>query len=152
MELTYSEKLGFNLSMGKAKCATCHFPPLFNGLVPPYFEETESEILGVPRDKFNVTQIDNDPGKFNFTQLEIHRFAFKTPTLRNIELSAPYMHNGVFESLKEVMDFYNHGGGAGQGMYLPNQTLPSDSLHLSETEKIAIIDFMKSLTDTSGSY
>src|SRR5204863_9547160 len=43
-----SEKNGFNLFTGKAKCATCHFIPLFNGLVPPVFAETESEIIGVP--------------------------------------------------------------------------------------------------------
>jgi cytochrome c peroxidase len=44
-------------------------------------------------------------GKFELTK-EIHRNSFKTPTIRNIELTAPYMHNGVFKTLEEVIDFY----------------------------------------------
>jgi cytochrome c peroxidase len=46
--LTEAEKKGFNVFMGKAKCATCHFVPLFNGVAPPYFREAESEVIGCP--------------------------------------------------------------------------------------------------------
>ncbi|MCB0510829.1 MAG: hypothetical protein KDC82_08695, partial [Bacteroidetes bacterium] len=88
--LNQSEINGFNLFAGKAKCATCHFFPLFNGLVPPHYTDTESEILGVPKDKKNPSIIDSDVGRYGNTKLEIHQFAFKTPALRNIELSAPY--------------------------------------------------------------
>ena len=50
--------------------------------------------------------------------------AFKTPTLRNVGLTAPYMHNGAFGTLKEDVEFYNAGGGAGLGFNVPNQSLP----------------------------
>ncbi|MDQ6471072.1 cytochrome c peroxidase [Flavobacterium sp. LHD-80] len=142
---TPDEKAGFNLFAGKAKCATCHFIPLTNGTVPPNFDRTESEILGVPnRNK----KLDGDLGKFVITQAAIHKNSFKTPTIRNIELTAPYMHNGVYKTLEEVIDFYNEGGGLGLGLEVPNQTLPEDKLNLTDKEKKQLIDFMKTLTDT----
>lgn len=149
-KLTKSEKKGFNLFAGKAKCATCHFIPLFNGLVPPVFNETESDVLGVPATaaKKNAT-LDADTGRYGFTRSEIHKYAFKTPTLRNIELTAPYMHNGVYTTLEEVMEFYNQGGGKGLNIAPPNQTLPFDKLNLTKKEIKDIIAFMKTLTDTS---
>lgn len=147
--LTTEEKAGFNLFTGKAKCATCHFLPLFNGLVPPNYKETESEIIGAPISKINLKIIDKDKGKFMFTQLDLHEYAFKTSGIRNGNLTPPYMHNGVFSTLEEVVEFYNAGGGAGQGMNLENQTLPSDSLRLSKSEVKNIVKFIESLTDES---
>ncbi|MFV8346814.1 cytochrome-c peroxidase [Flavobacterium sp. ZB4P13] len=138
------EIAGFNLFAGKAKCATCHFIPLTNGTVPPSFMKSESEVLGVP-DKYK--KLDPDLGKFELTKAEIHRNSFKTPTIRNVELTAPYMHNGVFKSLEEVIDFYNDGGGSGLGFKLENQTLPEDKLNLTDLEKKQLIVFMKTLTD-----
>ena len=73
--------------------------------------------------------------------------AFKTPTVRNVALTAPYMHNGRFPDLESVIDFYDAGGGKGLGLTVPNQTLPADSLHLSGSEKRDLIAFMRSLTD-----
>jgi len=149
--LTMPEKNGFNLFMGKAKCGTCHFMPLFNGLVPPDFVETESEVLGVPKTKDSLHAIlDSDLGKFNFTRSVVHKHAFKTPTLRNIELTAPYMHNGVFTTLEEVMDFYNKGGGRGLKIAPENETLPFDRLQLTKKEMNEVIAFMRALTDTSA--
>ena len=142
---TADEKAGFNLFAGKAKCATCHFIPLTNGTVPPNFDRSESEILGVP-DKNK--KLDGDLGKFVMTQAAIHKYSFKTPTIRNIELTAPYMHNGVYKTLEEVIDFYNEGGGLGKGFDLPNQTLPEDKLNLSDKEKMQLIAFMRTLTDS----
>lgn len=152
-KLSEKEKRGFNLFAGKAKCATCHFVPLFNGLVPPVFNETESDILGVPAtaSKKNPT-LDGDMGKYDFTRSVIHKYAFKTPTLRNIELTAPYMHNGVYSTLEEVMEFYNLGGGKGLNIAPDNQTLPFDKLNLTKKEIKAIIAFMKTLTDTISPY
>jgi len=144
VEYSTDEKAGFNLFAGKAKCATCHFIPLTNGTVPPNFMKTESEILGVPN---RHNYLDTDLGKYELTQAEIHRNSFKTPTIRNIELTAPYMHNGVFKTLEEVIDFYNKGGGIGLGFKVPNQTLPEDQLLLSDKEKKQLIAFMKTLTD-----
>jgi cytochrome c peroxidase len=149
--LDKQEKNGFNLFAGKAKCATCHFIPLFNGLVPPRFTETESEVLGVPRSSTIHSKIDPDKGKFEFTGSPIHEYSFKTPTLRNISLTAPYMHNGVYKTLEEVMDFYNNGGGAGIHIKTENQTLPPEKLNLTRKEISDIIAFMGSLTDTTGS-
>ncbi|MDW8437458.1 MAG: cytochrome c peroxidase [Chloroherpetonaceae bacterium] len=145
------EKRGFNLFMGKAKCGTCHFLPLFNGTVPPTFMETEAEVIGVPKEaKWKNAVIDPDIGKMAINGMELNKHMFKTPTVRNAELTAPYMHNGVYKTLDEVMRFYNVGGGAGIGIELPNQTLPSDSLGLSKQEIQSVIAFIKTLTDTTG--
>ncbi|PTT00309.1 cytochrome-c peroxidase [Flavobacterium sp. HMWF030] len=141
---TADEKAGFNLFAGKAKCATCHFIPLTNGTVPPNFDRSESEILGTPNKN---KKLDGDLGKFVITGAAIHKNSFKTPTIRNIELTAPYMHNGVYKTLEEVVDFYNEGGGIGLGFDVPNQTLPEDKLNLSDLEKKQLIAFMKTLTD-----
>lgn len=65
--------------------------------------------------------------------------------VRNAALTAPYMHNGVFTTLQQVMDFYNKGGDAGLGLKIENQTLPADKLKLSEKESEEIISFMKTL-------
>lgn len=143
-KLTSEERNGFNLFAGKAKCATCHFLPLFNGLVPPQFTETESEVLGVPS-VGSKSVVDDDAGKNIFTRSGINKNAFKTPTLRNVSRTAPYMHNGVFKNLEEVMEFYNNGGGAGLGINLDNQTLPPDSLHLSKKEIKHVIAFLHTL-------
>ncbi|HTF20354.1 MAG TPA: cytochrome c peroxidase [Chryseolinea sp.] len=149
--LSDQEINGFNLFMGKAKCATCHFMPLFNGSVPPMYAETESEVLGVPAHSDTVNaQVDTDPGKFNTYPRDLFRNAFKTPTVRNATLTAPYMHNGVYETLEEVLDFYNRGGGAGIGVNLSNQTLPTDKLNLSASEQQDIISFLHTLTDTTA--
>ena len=76
--------------------------------------------------------------------------AFKTTTVRNIEVTAPYFHNGAYKTLEEVIDFYNNGGGNGVDLNVTNQTLSEDSLNLSEAEKQNLIAFLKSLTDTAS--
>ncbi len=145
------EVLGFNLFMGKAKCGTCHYAPLFSGAVPPLYDKMESEVLGVPVDTDTLhPRLDPDPGKFGLYRMPHQMRAFKTPGLRNVALTAPYMHNGIYRTLDEVMDFYERGGGAGLGLDVPNQTLPPDRLHLTPTERRAVIAFMRSLTDTSA--
>ena len=134
--------------MGKAACATCHFPPAFNGTVPPKYMETEFENLGVPKNAdFDHPILDDDPGQFHPYMVEEKRNFFKTSTVRNVALTGPYMHNGVYESLEEVVQFYNVGGGQGMGLEVPYQTLPPDSLHLTDKEQKALVAFMQSLTD-----
>lgn len=145
--LNESEKNGFNIFSGKAKCATCHFAPLFNGLLPPHYKDNESEILGVPVAADQPDVLDDDLGKFDNTKLELHKYAFKTTTIRNVGITAPYMHNGIYSTLEEVVDFYDKGGGLGQGIDLPSQTLPDAQLQLTETEKKDLVNFMKTLTD-----
>ncbi|MBC9909390.1 cytochrome c peroxidase [Chitinophaga varians] len=148
--LNTTEKKGFNIFMGKAKCGTCHFAPLFSGVAPPYFAEPESEVLGVPANNRPHAALDQDPGKYVLYKISIHRYAFKTPTVRNSALTAPYMHNGVFPTLESVIDFYDKGGGAGLGIAPPNQTLPAEKLQLTPAEKKALVAFMQALTDTSS--
>ncbi|WP_243743907.1 cytochrome-c peroxidase [Tenacibaculum caenipelagi] len=143
--LTTSEINGFNLFMGKAKCATCHFPPVFNGTVPPNFSETEVESIGVPN--LEETGLDSDLGVYNVFKTEERKHFFKTATVRNISKTAPYMHNGVYKTLQQVVDFYNKGGGQGLGYHVSNQTLPADKLNLSENEIQDLIAFMETLTD-----
>jgi cytochrome c peroxidase len=140
---------GYNLFGGKALCGSCHFFPLFNGTVPPYFMDSEYEIIGVPA-AVDEKALDPDPGRFLVTHIEKQRYAFKTPGVRNCELTAPYMHNGVYSDLKQVLRFYQKGGGAGLNYPVPNQTLPFDSLELNDREQEDIILFLKTLTDTSG--
>jgi cytochrome c peroxidase len=140
------EKLGFNLFAGKAKFATCHFIPLFNGTVPPIYKKTEQEVIGTPQTK-NGKIIDQDLGRFTQYKMAQLKHAFKTPTLRNITQTGPYMHNGVFKTLEEVVTFYNEGGGEGNGIAVENQTLPSDKLNLSLAEQKSLVAFMKTLSD-----
>lgn len=135
---------GFNLFMGKARCGTCHYMPLFNGTFPPRYVKTESEVIGVPGDTVTHT-IDGDLGRYEVIRIDAFKHAFKTPTVRNAALTAPYMHNGVFASLEQVVDFYDKGGGVGLGIRMENQTLPFDRLGLMGKEKEDIIAFIRCL-------
>ncbi len=150
-KLKPAEINGFNLFMGKAKCGTCHYIPLFNGSKPPTYYYQESEVLGVPANTDTLHPVlDNDPGRISFLKIDFMQGAFKTPTLRNIALTAPYMHNGVYKTLEEVIDFYDRGGGQGMGLGIPNQTLPADRLQLTPVEKKELKAFLLTLTDTSA--
>lgn len=153
--LSADVKEGFNLFMGKAACGTCHFAPMFNGTVPPDFKESESEVLGVLVKHDTLSpQMDTDMGRAGAGKLkeetEIFAHSFKTVTVRNVSLTAPYMHNGAYTSLEEVVDFYNRGGGQGMGLDVPNQTLPPDALGLTKQEQKQLVVFMEALTDTTG--
>jgi len=142
--MSVDEINGFNLFMGKAKCATCHYMPLFNGSFPPGFTKIDAEVIGVPS-SIGKKEIDPDEGRFNIVKVQSLEHAFKTPSVRNVSLTPPYMHNGVFATLDQVMDFYNKGGGAGLGIRPVNQTLPFDKLDLTAKETKQIIAFMKAL-------
>ncbi|WP_343523863.1 cytochrome c peroxidase [Pedobacter sp.] len=147
-QLGADEKKGFNLFMGKAKCGSCHFAPLFNGTPAPLFHKSEAEVLGVPATADTIKpQLDNDLGRYALYHYPQYKHAFKTSTLRNITKTAPYMHNGVYKTLEQVIDFYNRGGGAGMGIKVDNQTLAADKLNLSKTEIKQIIAFLGALED-----
>ncbi|WP_035678874.1 cytochrome-c peroxidase [Flavobacterium limnosediminis] len=145
-------KNGFNLFMGKANCATCHFAPTFSGLVPPLYTENESEILGVPETP-NAKILDSDEGRLHnriaSEKAWIYEKSFKTTTVRNVGETAPYFHNGAYRTLEEVVDFYNSGGGKGLGLSVQNQTLSEEPLNLSDKEKKELVAFMKALSDNS---
>lgn len=147
--MTAEQVKGFNLFMGKGQCGSCHFAPLFNGLIPPFYKLTEYEVLGTPaNDDFDQLQPDQDKGRYGFFPISYYTAAFKTPTVRNVAKTAPYMHNGVFKDLEKVVEFYNQGGGAGLGLAAGQQTLSAKPLHLSREEVQQIVVFMQSLTDT----
>ncbi len=152
-ELPDEVKRGFNLFTGKAVCATCHFAPTWAGLVPPFYRETESEVLGVPTEwpVTDSTTLDYDLGRIGsgrpLDNAPFYVASFKTPSVRNVALTAPYMHNGVMDSLAQVVDFYQRGGGAGLGLNVPHQTLPFDSLSLNAQEQADLVAFMRALTD-----
>lgn len=154
-EISSDAKKGFNLFMGKANCATCHFAPNFSGLVPPFFNENESEVLGITAKPISQKplELDADQGRINSPVKKenswIYENSFKTVTVRNAALTKPYFHNGAFNTLEEVMDFYNEGGGEGLGLKVKNQTLASDKLNLTQTEIKQIIAFLNALTDVS---
>ncbi len=142
---------GFNVFVGKGKCATCHFLPLTNGTVPPMFQKSDVEVIGVPtRPDTARAIIDADAGRFRISRSAPHRHAFRTPTLRNVALTAPYMHNGVYRTLESVIDFYNRGGGVGVGIRIDNQTLPPDPLKLTAGESRSLVVLLQALTDTTG--
>jgi cytochrome c peroxidase len=138
-------KKGFNLFMSKAQCGTCHFAPLFNGVKPPYIG-SEFEVIGVPEDT-GYKRLSPDKGRYLINPAPETLHAFRTGSLRNAEHTKPYMHNGVFQTLDQVIDFYDAGGGIGKKLDVPNQTLAPDSLRLTATEKKELLAFIHSLNE-----
>jgi cytochrome c peroxidase len=138
-------KRGFNLFMSKALCGTCHFVPHFNGIKPPYIG-SEFEVLGVPADT-GYARLSDDKGRYEVNPAKETLHAFRTATVRNSEFTKPYMHNGVFKTLEQVIDFYDAGGGAGKKLDVPNQTLSPDPLKLTRQEKNDLLAFMHSLNE-----
>lgn len=94
--------------------------------------------LGVP----NYHHLREDVGLYAVTKAPGDRGKFRTPSLREISLTAPYMHNGVFGTLEEVVEFYDRGGGAH-----PNKSPLLRPLGLTAGEKKALVEFLKSLAD-----
>jgi cytochrome c peroxidase len=146
--MSAEERDGFRLFMGKGGCGTCHFAPLFSGNTPPRYLNSDVEVIGTPTSPTSPLRLDADSGRARIDHLPTHMRAFKTPSLRNIALTAPYMHNGAFRTLDDVVAFYDRGGGQGAGAPIANQTLSADSLHLTQSERHAIVAFLGALTDT----
>ena len=111
----------------KFNCNSCHSAPLF----------TNYEFIN--NGTFTAEQ---DPGRFLATLHVPDKGKFKVPTLRNIEVTAPYMHDGRFKTLEEVIDFYGSGGG---GFITQDNRISKKNI--SQAEKEALIAFLKSLTD-----
>jgi cytochrome c peroxidase len=124
---------------------TCHFVPLFNGVKPPYIG-SEFEVIGVPEDS-GYHKLSPDKGRYNVNPAKETMNAFRTGTIRNAALTKPYMHNGIFQSLDKVIDLYDVGGGVGRKLVVDNQTLSTDSLHLTTEEKTSLIAFIHSLNE-----
>lgn len=136
---------GFNLFMSKAQCGTCHYVPQFNGVAPPFIT-SEFEVVGTPADT-GYHNLSDDVGRYKVNPAFETMHAFRTNTVRNAEHTKPYMHNGVFTSIEQVIDFYDGGGGAGRKLAIDNQTLSADSLKLTAVEKKELISFIHSLSE-----
>ncbi|RPD51754.1 cytochrome-c peroxidase [Paracnuella aquatica] len=157
-QMNEDEIAGFNLFMGKAKCGSCHYAPLFNGAIPPYFDYTDHRSIGVPlKDTMDIFQVDPDTGFSKLNQNPFFHFSFKIPTVRNAAVTAPYMHNGVYRTLEQVLNFYDHAGGnefstaMRPGMKgLPFFMILPIKLNLTELEKKQVVLFLHTLTDTTA--
>jgi cytochrome c peroxidase len=125
--VTAQERHGLWLYESKARCWRCHSGANFTD---ESFHNTGVSWGKEPADwgRFAVTKKDADKGKF------------KTPTLRGVLLTAPYMHNGTLKSLDDVVEFYNQGGGKN-----PNLDAALEPLELSEEERRDLVAFLKAL-------
>ena len=120
---------GMVLFKGKARCILCH-----NG---SNFTDNQFHNLGVPQ----VGPLKEDLGRFYVTRRPQDKGAFKTPTLRSIIETAPYMHDGAFKTLEEVVEFFDQGGGKN-----PNLSPFMKPLGLTQPEKMDLVAFLKALT------
>ncbi len=146
---------GFNLYFGKARCSRCHYLPLFAGTEGPAFNSVEFKITGVPERGSGPRRLTSDQGRAAVPGVEpqpSNLHAFKTPTLRNIAHTAPYFSSGAYDTLEEVVDFYNKGAGPGQAYDVPNldPILRQGPMGLSPREQQLLIIFLREgLTDLS---
>jgi len=129
--LNDSEKRGLILFFGKASCTNCH-----NG---PNFTDDEYYNLGLIADRSPGA----DAGRASVNDTDLDFGAFRTPTVRNAELTAPFMHDGSVHTLQELVDFYDMGGRDGV-----NKSDLIRPLGLTPKEKADLVAFMKSLTGT----
>ncbi|GJL58313.1 MAG: cytochrome-c peroxidase [Nitrospirales bacterium] len=120
---------GMAIFKGKGRCILCHNDSNFT--------DNRFHNLGVPQ----VGPMKEDLGRYYVTLRERDKGAFKTPTLRSITESAPYMHDGAFKTLEEVIDFFDKGGNAN-----PQLSPLMKPLGLSPQEKTDLIAFLKALT------
>jgi cytochrome c peroxidase len=148
-------KNGFELFQGKAGCMACHHgalvsddsyhatgvpvnPELLSSPLKQITFRYEQWAKGATEDVYRTTS--EDLGLYYVTKQNIDRGKFRTPSLRDLCYTAPYMHNGVFPTLAEVVAFYNQGGGDP-----PNKDELINPLDLTEAEQSDLIAFLESL-------
>ena len=131
--ITEGQKRGWKLFRGKANCIECHTFTRES----PFFTDNKFHNTGIATG-------DLDLGRFLITKREQDTGAFKTPTLRDVELTPPYMHNASEKTLLDVMRFYNEGGK--RNPYLDEKLQP---LNLSDEELSDLVEFMRALTSDS---
>ena len=125
--ISESAKRGKKLFFGKARCNLCHFGTNFS--------DEKFHNIGIGWGGETV-----DVGRYNVTREKKDIGAFKTPTLREISMTAPYMHDGRFATLEEVIEHYSRGGV--KNPFLDNQIIP---LNLTESEKRDIVEMLRTL-------
>ena len=132
--LTSEQKQGLDLFFSpRTGCSSCHVSPLFT--------DNAFHNLGVPQ--VGPKSVDN--GRSDVTHNDADVGAFKTLTLRNVERSGPYMHDGAFTTLDQVVAFYTAGGGPS-----PHKSPLLKPLDLSAKEEQALVAFLRSLTDPTA--
>ena len=119
---------GMKMFFGKAKCGICH-----NG---PALTDSGFHNIGVKQHG----PLTEDLGRFNISKDDFDKGAFKTPGLRSVSQTAPYMHDGSKATLKDVVEFYNRGGDIAK-----NRTSLITPLELSEQEVLEVVEFLKAL-------
>lgn len=132
--LSPAQKRGLKLFHSlRTRCFECHPPPSFTSLAP--------RSIGVPGSDGGVEERTGNPAQTG---------QFRVPTLRNVALTAPYMHDGSFETLREVVEFYAEGGGRAHGMN-PRHIAPEvKPFPASDSDIRDLVAFMHALTDTSA--
>ena len=126
--MSESARRGRDLFFGKANCTACH--------VGANLADERYHNLGV-----GMAAAEPDLGRFVVTKLEADRGAFKTPTIRNVALTRPYMHDGSQATLEEVVEWYDKGGHAN-----PQLSDKIKPLALTAEEKADLVEFMKACT------
>jgi len=145
--LSPEAKKGLEIFVGKGKCVDCHYgvnliDDEFHALQVPEHPEFQSDPRVAATRRFvaklnhyeDFRNLQEDPGRYLITKDKKDWRAFKTPTLRDISKTGPYMHNGVFETLDEVVAFLDQGGGVGNTVLKP--------LYLNAAEKNALKIFL----------
>jgi len=120
---------GLDVFAGKGRCARCHVPPTFGGARPPDFTAPVFGVVGVPT-KPGSKELDGDLGRGDR--------GFRTPTVRNVAATAPYLHHGAFPTLEDVVDLYDKGAVA-----VPNQDPDIRPLALTAEERRVLLVFLR---------
>lgn len=140
--LTAQQKRGLELFFSSAQCGQCHSGPMFS--------DFSFRVVGVPQVGAGGTVLPGDDlGREEHTGLESDRRAFRTPSLRNVELTAPYMHDGVFSSLDQVIRFYDAGASPRHAEVSTSELDPlvASPLGLSAEDRAALESLLRALTD-----
>ncbi len=157
--LSDQQKAGLNLFVGKAGCVECHSGPLlsdeqYHNLGVPPFDGWETDPLaqitfrfelfakGSTEEKYRNTK--DDPGLYFRTKDTKHNGKFRTPSLRYTKYTYPYMHNGMLETLRDVVEFYNAGGGENE--FAETKSTRIQPLDLSDGEMDDLVAFLESLS------
>lgn len=137
-DLTPSELNGYILyTTEKGDCFHCHTLPL----------TSDNQFRNIGLDSIYDS---NNSGRYEVTHKSFDKGKFKVPTLRNIELSAPYMHDGRFQTLAQVIEFYNSGVKVSSTIDpIMTKSGKEYGLKLTSKEKSDLINFLKTFTDTT---
>ena len=158
--ITLEAKRGLKVFIGKGVCVLCHGTPYFRdndfhniGIPQDGLPEDTGRFQGVAKllaDPFNSAGIYSDSRADAAQMLNLleprleHQGEFKTPTLRNVALTAPYFHTGEFPTLASVIEFNNVGGTTNE--FIGRSAVRVEPLHLTEQEKQDLVSFLETLT------